>query len=323
VSEGIGPGAAIIAAVDPQALIVVGFVALAAGVLVLLSFGPRFRVGRLLAATPATSVAAAIAGAKAGRRDYVRVRGRIDSDGEFEDAAHRPLVLRRTRVQVRRGGRWRTVDEGREIVPFGVTEGLDAIGVDAAALDVGLVVVPREATGRVADIADRVPPDVRADTPARVVVEQVSSVEHAIVLGVPVEAPGGTIALTAGGGRPLVLTTLEVDDAMRILTGGDRRRAWLAATLLGAGLLLVAGGLALGLGQALFAPTVALAAEPSMTPATGGDPRSEGEGPGFVGQPLLAIGLVVVIGVIALLATLAFVRLTRDRRPGGATGHRP
>jgi hypothetical protein len=175
------------------------------------------------------------------------------------------------------------------------------------------VVVPRESTGLVADIADRVPADIPADTPARIVVEQVSSVEHAIVLGVPVADPSGAIAMTAGGGRPLVLTTLDVDDAMRILTGGDRRRAWLAASLLGAGLLLVAGGLVLGLGQALLAPAVALAADASATPATGGDPRSEGQGPGFVGQPLLAIGLVIVVGVAALVATLLFVRITRDR----------
>ena len=43
----------------------------------------------------------------------------------------------------------------------------------------------------------------------RVIVEQVSAIDHALVLGVPVVAGAGTLALTAGLGRPLVLTTLS------------------------------------------------------------------------------------------------------------------
>ena len=68
---------------DPQLLIVVGFIALAAGALALLSFGPRFRVGRLLAATPDVPISAAIEAAGAGRAGYVRLAGRIDSDTDF------------------------------------------------------------------------------------------------------------------------------------------------------------------------------------------------------------------------------------------------
>jgi hypothetical protein len=225
--------------VDPQVVIVAGFVTLAAGSLVLLSFGARFRVGRLIAATPETTVADARSIAEAGRSVYLRVRGRIDS----EDAQHRPLVFRRTRIQVRRRGRWITVEDGREQVPFWIDEGLDSVAVDADLLDAGLVVVPRESTGHAADIADRIPTGTRPDVPARALIEQVASVEHAIVIGTPVRRPDGTIVMTAGRGRPLILTTLEPDEAMRVLTGGDRRRSLLAAGLLGAGLILVAGGL--------------------------------------------------------------------------------
>jgi hypothetical protein len=229
--------------VDPQVVIVAGFVTLAAGSLVLLSFGARFRVGRLIAATPETTVADARSIAEAGRSVYLRVRGRIDSEEEFEDAQHRPLVFRRTRIQVRRRGRWITVEDGREQVPFWIDEGLDSVAVDADLLDAGLVVVPRESTGHAADIADRIPTGTRPDVPARALIEQVASVEHAIVLGTPVRRPDGTFVMTAGTGRPLILTTLEPDEAMRVLTGGDRRRSLLAAGLLGAGLILVAGGL--------------------------------------------------------------------------------
>jgi hypothetical protein len=306
----------IIPGVDPQLLVVGGFVLLVAGALVLLSYGSRFRVGRLLAATPAVSIATARAIAEAGRSSYLRVDGRIDSGSEFEDSAHRPLVFRRTRIQVRRGRGWTTVEDGREAVPFELSEGLDAIAIDSDALDVGLVVVPRESTGRAADLGERMPADVAPDVPARAVIEQVSSVEHATVLGVPVRRPDGTVAMTAGAGRPLVLTTLDRDDAMRILTGGDRLRPVLAVALLAVGLGLVAAGFVVAgvetLSSGLVQPVVA--AEPTPTPGSAGDPRSEGQGPGLVGAPFAAIGAVLAIGLIVVVATLVYVRLT-ERRP--------
>jgi hypothetical protein len=70
-----------------------------------------------------------------------------------------------------------------------------------------------------------------------------------------------------------------------------------------------------GAGLLLAAVTAAstLAAEPTPTGAPGGDPRSPGEGPGLVGEPLLAIGAVVAIALISVVVTIAWVRLT-DRR---------
>ena len=58
----------------------------------------------------------------------------------------------------------------------------------------------------------------------------------------------------------------------------------------------------------LLAPMRVLAASP--TPEAAGDPRSAGEGPGLVGDPLMAILVVALIGVLALGATLAWVRAT-------------
>ena len=59
--------------------------------------------------------------------------------------------------------------------------------------------------------------------------------------------------------------------------------------------------------------SIALADSPIPSAGTGGDPRSSGQGPGLVGDPLFAIAAVVVIGVVALVATLGWVRLTADR----------
>jgi hypothetical protein len=63
-----------------------------------------------------------------------------------------------------------------------------------------------------------------------------------------------------------------------------------------------------------FATRVVLAADASPTPAIVGDPRSSGEGAGIVGRPLVAIGGVLAIGLLAAGGTLLYVRLTRSGR---------
>jgi hypothetical protein len=328
----------IIRAVTPLLLAAAGVVALGIGGLVLRTFGPRYRVGRLLATTPRVSIADALELAASGRPRYVRVDGRIDADDEFEDADHRPLVFRRTRLETRTGRNWQAFEDHRQTVPFDIREGLDSIGVDADALDAGLVVVRRESVGVAADVADRIDPAVSPDTPVRMRVDQVSSVEHAIVLGVPLPADrtaaGGPAArMTAGLGRPLVLTVLEPPEAMRVLGADGGGRTRLAAVCLVAGVALIVAAVAWGglvalvpglasLAPALgaFVPT-ALAASPEASAATGGgDPRSNGQGPGLVGTPGLAILGVIAIGIVAVIATTVYVRLTDAA--GSAGEHR-
>jgi len=179
--------------------------------------------------------------ASAGDRRYVRVDGRLDSETDFPDEHHQPLVYRRRRLQLKRRGQWQSLDDALEAVPFEVREGLNGIGIDQAALDDGLVVLPRESQGTAGEIPEHVPAGTTPGTPARMRIEQISSVEHAIVLGVPVQTAGAA-QMTAGLGRPLVLTTLEIPEAMRIL-GGGRQRPLAVIGLFGAGLALLAVGL--------------------------------------------------------------------------------
>jgi hypothetical protein len=237
------PPSRTISIVIPLVLLLVGLGLLGSAGLVLRSLGPRLRVGRLLATTPRVTVGEALALAANGARRYVRVDGRIDSENEFEDPDHRPLVLRRTRIQARDGSGWRTVEENREQVAFEVREGLDGIDIDAAALDAGLVVVARESVGVAGDLGERIS-GIAPEVPVRVLIEQVSSVEHATVLGVPVRGGNGhATMLTAGLGRPLVLTTLEEQEAMRVLAEGRSAVPRAAAGLIGLGLLLTVVGL--------------------------------------------------------------------------------
>jgi len=224
--------------VPPLIPFVAGLATLLVGVFVLRTYGPGYRVGRLLAATRSVTIAEALALANGPAR-YVRVSGRIDAEDEFEDDAHRPLVFRRTRLQLLTDGTWVSFEDRRERVDFEIAEGLDAIGVDDAALDVGLVVVSRESVGTAADVADRVPPGTAPTTPVRLRIEQVSSIEHAHVLGVPSLDAAGEPRMSAGLGRPLILTTLEPDEAMRVLTGGERRRPLIAAACMIGGFGLI------------------------------------------------------------------------------------
>jgi hypothetical protein len=307
--------------VTPLLLIALGVAALGAGFAVLVTFGSRYRIGRLLATAPNVSVAEALAIAASGRHAYVRIEGRIDSDAEFEDADHRPLVLRRTRLATRGGllGGWRAFETNTEVVPFVIREGLDAITIEGDALGDGLVVVPRRSDGVAGDLGDRAPTGVATDAPARATIEQVSSVEHAIVLGVPMSADGDPPArMTAGQGRPLVLTTLEIPEAMRVLTGGAVGRSRLAAACLITGGGLLAVGVLWWLVSLVGSPAVAFAASPGSSILPGSDTRSSGQGPGLVGDPAFAILAVAAIALLAIAATTLYVRLTAPRRDAAA-----
>lgn len=301
-------------------LLAAGLLALGGAFGVLRMFGSRFRVGRLLAVTPRVTVAEAHALARAGQTRYVRVAGRIDADAPFEDEAHRPLVLRRTTLAAkrddRRAGRWHPFETTLETIPFVVREGADEIVVDGHDVAEGLVVVPRESVGVVRDLGERAPPELPPTAAARLVIEQVSAVEHATVAGVPIPDERETVRMAPGLGRPLILTTLDDDEAMRVLAGGESARPRLALLLIVVAALLLALGGAWWIFDLVAAPPAALAASPDPTIMPGSDTRSSGGGPGLVGDPLLAIVAVFAIGLLAAALTLGYVRVTNKGHPG-------
>jgi hypothetical protein len=80
--------------------------------------------------------------------------------------------------------------------------------------------------------------------------------------------------------------------------------------------------IAVRIGLALIVLTAALAmspatlaATPDPTSATIGDPRSSGQGPGLVGDPAMAIALVLLIGAASVAVSVAYLRFTARTTP--------
>jgi hypothetical protein len=229
--------------VIPIVFVVAGFVALGAGWIAMRRLGPGARIGRILAATKVVEMAQAREIATSGQARYVGIGGRVDAEEPWEDESGRPLVYRRSRLERLDGTGWMPFEEDRRVVPFELAGALERIKVDGDALDEGLVVVSRESEGTAAEIPDRVPPGTPPATPIRLRVEFVSAVDHALVLGVPT-LDGERVVMRPGLGRPLILTTLEPAEAMRLLAQGREGATRAISVLLVVGLVAVAIGVA-------------------------------------------------------------------------------
>jgi hypothetical protein len=231
-------------------LALAGLAALVVAALLLRRTGSGYRVGRLLATAPDVPLSElVVANPEASTPRFVRTHGRISSDEEFPDEANRPLVYRRRRLERRDGnGIWHVLDEQRLAVPFGIEERGAFLAVDVEALGDGLIVIPRESRGTAgdlpADVAASLPDVLDPTTPVRLRIDQLSAVEHATVAGVVAQLHDGTLHLTAGMNRPLILSSVEPDAAMRLLAAGRRGSVRAAAALLVIGLGLLAVSIA-------------------------------------------------------------------------------
>ncbi len=228
-------------------VILIGLVLGAAGWLLLRRSGFGWRIGRLLAAAPHRSLAEAHDIASSGQPAYVRLHGRIESDEEFPGEGGAPVVFRRKRLD-RRIGRsgWETFDDERLAVPFGLSEHGERVAIDVDALGDGLVVVALVSEGVASELPDDATvtprPPLPPETPVRLRIEQVSAVDHATATGVLRTGAAGEVVMGPGLGRPLVLTTLDVDEAMRVLASDQRRALLLAsASLVAAPILVIVG----------------------------------------------------------------------------------
>jgi len=301
---------------NPVALI--GAALITVGLLLSRRADVRTRAGQLLAGlSPVTPTEALRLAALRGESSpYLAIKGSIDAAEIFEDENHRPLVFRRERVSIADEGGWRVLDTAERSLPFVVSDPSSSISIATADLADGLVVVERRWEGSVAELHAAGREYQSADTAAlvaalaasdptrgaRVGLEQISNLDRATAAGQLVDGE-----LRAGAGRPLVVTTLERAEALRLLGSEGRNRlasSAVALALLALGLLLLIGGIAL----ALASPALgADAASPSPTPTPeSGDARNGGVGVGPGGL----LGLVTMFALPLLFAVIV-VLLTR------------
>jgi len=296
----------------------IGAALIVAGLLLSRRTDVRTRAGQLLAGLSPISPTEALrlVALRGESAPYLAIKGSIDAPDIFEDEHHRPLVYRRERVSIADEQGWRVIDDAVRSLPFVISDASSAITIATADLADGLVVVERRWEGSVAELHAAGREYQSADTAAlvaalaasdpsrqaRVGLEQISNLDRATAAGQLVDGE-----LRAGAGRPLVVTTLDRAEALRLLGGEGRGRlasSTLALALLALGLLLLIGGIAL----ALASPALgADAASPSPTPTPeSGDARNGGVGVGPGGL----LGLVTMFA-LPLLFAAAIVLVTR------------
>ena len=310
-------------------LLVLGIAAITLAVWASRRGGTRARAARLMAGLAPVSPKEALL---AGSGHYLAVQGSIDAAEAFDDENHRPLVYRRERVLIHEGdvgsgGTWRELERVVRSVPFSISDSATSIEIDAAALTDGLVVIERQWEGGVAELAaaGRAFRDAATTTlvaqlalsapqlKARVTLEQISTLDRGTVVGLLRNG-----RLTAGGaGQPLVLTTLDRREALRIL--GSEPRSTLAVSLLALGALLagvlITGVALVGLVGELASTGGAGGALPSASPdqvanPESGDARNGGvaTGPGGLLGLIGALLLPLLLGALIALAARAVAR---------------
>ena len=308
-------------------VVIVGAALILFGLLLSRRTDARTRAGQLLAGLSPISPTDALklAALRGDAAPYLAIKGSIDAPEIFEDENHRPLVYRRERVSIADEGGWRVIDTAERSLPFVVSDPSSSISIATADLADGLVVVERRWEGSVAELhvagREYQSPETAAlvaalavsdpTRGARVGLEQISSLDRATAAGQLVDGE-----LRAGAGRPLVVTTLERAEALRLLGTEGRGRlasSTLALALLALGLLLLIGGAALALASpALGADAVSPSPTPTPNPESG-DARNGGVsvGPGGLLGLVVMFALPLLFAVIVVLLTRL---VTRQRR---------
>ena len=308
-------------------VVIVGAALILFGLLLSRRTDARTRAGQLLAGLSPISPTDALklAALRGDAAPYLAIKGSIDAAEIFEDENHRPLVYRRERVSIADEGGWRVIDTAERSLPFVVSDPSSSISIATADLADGLVVVERRWEGSVAELhaagREYQSPETAAlvaalavsdpTRGARVGLEQISNLDRATAAGQLIDGE-----LRAGAGRPLVVTTLERAEALRLLGTEGRGRlasSTLALALLALGLLLLIGGAALALASpALGADAVSPSPTPTPNPESG-DARNGGVGVGPGGL----LGLVVMFALPLLFAVIVVLLtrlVTRQRR---------
>lgn len=231
------------------AIMVVAGILLAAGSLLALRLAQaRPAVARRLAGPPEVKVGRLVdSGDLPGRA--VRVAGRIRCRDPLDAGDGERLVAFHRDVEVRVGGRWRSIERLRETRSFELWDHDGSITVDPARAAEPLITIPSVWRGAPdeleephASAARRLSERHGEASEARAVTRTINVTDRLLLLAKPVRGGDGRPALEAPAGGYLV-TNLALEDAMRLLGGRNRRAA--AGGVIGLAVaiaLLVVGG---------------------------------------------------------------------------------
>jgi hypothetical protein len=197
------------------------------------------RVGELLDLGPADPVP----------QRPVRVVGRIRCADPIVTGQDDSLVAFHRDVEVAlRGGGWRSIERLRETRSFELWDHDGSLTIDAAAAAEPLVVLPHVWRGPAADLDESYAPALARmaaehETPrdARATTRMVSVIDRLLVLATVRRDVEGRVGLAAPP-RGYVISSLELDDAMRLLGGPQPRRMLAGIAAVAASVPLLAAG---------------------------------------------------------------------------------
>ena len=225
----------------PAALLLLAVLAAAGGAVAIRRSGAEQAIARRLAGARQVRLSELFSMTDLPARP-VRIAGRIRCPDPMVNARGERLVARHRDVQVQRGGRgWRSIERIRESRGFELWDHGGSLPVDPAQAAEPLVVIPHVWHGSTIELED--PQHLAAvdrlgggPMPARSITRTVSVVERLLLLASVVRDEAGAIWLRPPPGG-YVISTLELDDAMRLLGGPHRRVLLTGYGLLGLGLL--------------------------------------------------------------------------------------
>ena len=225
----------------PAGLLLLAVLAVAGGLVAIRRSGAEQAIARRLAGARQVRLSELFSMTELPARP-VRIAGRIRCPDPIVNARGERLVARHRDVQVQPVGQgWRSIERIRESRGFELWDHGGSLPVDPSQAAEPLVVIPHVWRGSSTELQD--PPHLAAverlgggPMPARSVTRTVSVVERLLVLASVVRDEAGAPWLRPPPGG-YVISTLELDDAMRLL-GGPHRRVLLAGYgLLGLGLV--------------------------------------------------------------------------------------
>jgi len=227
--------------------------AVASGVLLILRSGASAAIGRRLAGPQQLAVGDLPDLDRPPARP-VRVVGRIRCPDPIVTAQQERLVALHRDVDVRLSdGRWRTLERIRETRGFELWDHAGSFPLDPADAAEPLITIPYVWQGEASELDASFRPAlerVEAETGlpatrARAITRTISVIDRLLVIAtIGRDEAGLRLAPPAGG---YLISTLDLEDAMRLLGGPGRRRYVLGFALVALGVTLAVAGLGIGL----------------------------------------------------------------------------